>query len=328
MKVCVFGAGAIGGHVAARLARGGAAVSVVARGATLAAIREKGITVAAPDAEFHARPAASDDPAALGPQDAVVVTVKGHQLGGVAEAIGPLLRADTPVVFAMNGVPWWYFDGHGGAMDGTALPALDPGGAVRRAVREERTVGGVVYSACTITAPGRIEVESQKSRLVLGWPDGRATGALGELAAALEAGGMGCPVVPDIRREVWAKLVSNLSNGPLCLLSRQGLARTLDDPAMREAARAGLAEGIAIARGLGIALELDVAARVEASRSTAHKPSILQDMEAGKAIEMEAMLVQPLALARMAGVATPVLDLVVGLARKAAEATGQYAPAA
>ena len=328
MKVCVFGAGAIGGHVAARLVRGGAEVSVVARGATLAAIREKGITVAARDAEFRAEVAASDDPAALGPQDFVVVTVKGHQLGGVAEAIGPLLRADTPVAFVMNGIPWWYFDRHGGALDGTALPALDPGGAMRRAVGVERAVGGVVYSACTITAPGRIEVENEKSRVVLGWPGGGMDGRLAALAAALEAGGMGCPVVPDIRREVWAKLVSNLSNGPLCLLSRQGIGPTLEDEAARAAARAGLAEGVAIARGLGIVLEMDVAARVEASRSVAHKPSILQDMEAGKAIEMEAMLVQPLALARMAGVETPVLDLLVGLSRKAAEATGQYAPAA
>ena len=328
MRVCVFGAGAIGGHLAARLARGGAEVSVVARGATLAAIRERGITVVARDATFEARPAASDDPAALGPQDLVVVTVKGHQLPGVAEGIGPLLRADTPVAFVMNGIPWWYFDRHGGPLDGTALPALDPGGAVRRAVGVERTVGGVVYSACTITAPGRIEVENERSRVVLGGPDGTVAEPVRALAAALEAGGMGAPIVPDIRREVWAKLVSNLSNGPLCLLSRQGLAATLRDPAVLEAARAGLAEGAAIARGLGIPLDIDPGARTEASRGIVHKPSILQDMEAGKPVEMEAMLVQPLALARMAGVPTPVLDLVVGLARSAAEATGQYRPAA
>ncbi|TPG47077.1 2-dehydropantoate 2-reductase [Roseomonas nepalensis] len=328
MRVCVFGAGAIGGHLAARLARGGAEVSVVARGATLAAIRERGITVVARDATFEARPAASDDPAALGPQDAVVVTVKGHQLAGVAAGIAPLRRAGTPVAFVMNGIPWWYFDRHGGPLDGTALPAIDPGGAVRAAVGVERTVGGVVYSACTITAPGRIEVENERSRVVFGGLDGTVGEPVRALAAALEAGGMGAPIVPDIRREVWAKLVSNLSNGPLCLLSRQGLAATLRDPAALEAARAGLEEGVAIARGLGIALDVDPAARVAASRSTAHKPSILQDMEAGKPIEMEAMLVQPLALARMAGVPTPVLDLLVGLARSAAEATGQYRPAA
>jgi len=328
VKVCVFGAGAIGGHVAARLARGGAAVSVVARGANLAAIRERGLTIVAKDATFEARPAASDNPAELGPQDAVVVTVKGHQLAGVAEAIGPLLAPDTPVAFVMNGIPWWYFDRHGGPLDGTALPALDPGGAIRRAVGVERTVGGVVYSACTIREPGRITVENDRSRVVLGGLDGQLGTRGRALAAALEAGGLDAPVVPDIRREVWGKLISNLSNGPLCLLSRQALGATLEDPAARRAAEEGLAEGVAIAKGLGIPLQVDVAAKVEATSTSKHKPSILQDLEAGKALELEAMLVQPLALARMVGVATPVLDLLVGLARKAAEASGQYRPAA
>ncbi|SHJ54164.1 2-dehydropantoate 2-reductase [Roseomonas rosea] len=326
MKVCVFGAGAIGGHVAGRLARGGAEVSVVARGATLSAIRERGLTVVAKDATFECRPRASADPAELGPQDAVVVTVKGHQLPGVAAAIAPLLRPDTPVAFVMNGIPWWYFDRHGGALDGTALPALDPGGAIRRAVGVERTIGGVVYSACTVTEPGCIEVENASSKVILGELDGRASEPTAALAGLLEAGGMGCPVASDIRREVWLKLVSNLSFGPLCLLSRQGIAATLAEPALRQAALEGLSEGAAIARGLGIELDFDPAARVEASSRIAHKPSILQDMEAGRPVEMEAMLLQPLALARMAGVKTPVLDLLVGLARKAAEVTGQYKP--
>ncbi|MFC7737945.1 ketopantoate reductase family protein [Roseomonas sp. GCM10028921] len=326
MKVCVFGAGAIGGHLAARLVRGGAEVSVVARGANLAAIRERGITVEAKDATFEARPAASEDPTAFGPQDAVVVTVKGHQLPGVAASIAPLLRPDTAVAFVMNGIPWWYFDRHGGALDGTALPALDPSGAIRAAVGVERTLGGVVYSACTVTEPGRIVVENERSRVVLGAPGGEAGEGAQALSSALEAGGVACPVVPDIRREVWMKLVSNLAFGPLCLLSRGGLAATLADPAIRAAAKASLEEGAAIARGLGIPLELDVEARLGASASIAHKPSILQDMEAGKPIEMEAMLLQPLALARMAGVPTAVLELTVALARKAAEASGQYAP--
>lgn len=327
MKVCVFGAGAIGGHLAGRLARGGAEVSVVARGATLEAIRRRGITVAAKDATFETRPRASADPAELGPQDAVVVTVKGHQLPGVAAAIAPLLRPDTPVAFVMNGIPWWYFDRHGGALDGTALPALDPGGAIRRAVGVERTLGGVVYSACTVTEPGRVEVENADGRVILGELDGSMGQRAEALAAILRAGGIGCPVVPDIRREVWLKLVSNLTFGPLCLLSRQGIGPTLAEPAIWRTALAGLSEGASIARGLGIALDFDPEARVKGSSRVAHKPSILQDMEAGRPIEMEAMLLQPLALARMAGVETPVLDLLIGLARKAAEASGQYVPA-
>ncbi|MFH5925104.1 ketopantoate reductase family protein [Roseomonas xinghualingensis] len=327
MRICVFGAGAIGGHLAGRLARGGAEVSVIARGSYLAAIREKGLTVEAPDGRFHSRPGATDDPSELGPQDAVVVTVKGQGLPGVAEAIAPLLGPQTSVAFVMNGIPWWYFDRHGGALDGRPLPALDPGGAVRRVIGVERTIGGVVYSACTVTEPGVVHVAAPGNRVILGEPDGRISERAQALSAALEAGGMKSPVVPDIRREVWLKLVANLTSGPLCLLSRQGMQQTLADPALREAARAGMEEGLAIARGLGLAVEMDVAKRVEASAKVAHKPSILQDMEAGKPLEMEAMLVQPLALARLTGVETPVLDLLVALARKAAEATGQYVPA-
>ncbi|WP_338662053.1 2-dehydropantoate 2-reductase [Pararoseomonas sp. SCSIO 73927] len=327
MKVCIFGAGAIGGHLAGRLARGGAEVSVVARGPALSAIREKGLTVQAPDATFTVRPAASDDPAALGPQDAVVVTVKGHQLPGAAAAIAPLLGPETAVAFVMNGIPWWYFDRHGGALDGRALPALDPGGAVRAAVGVRRTIGGVVYSACTVTEPGTVHVENAGGKVILGELDGSASGRVEALSAAIAAGGLASPVVPDIRREVWLKLVSNISFGPLCLLSRQGIGPTLAEPVLRAAAVRALEEARAIARRLGIPLEFDVDARVKGSEGVAHKPSILQDMEAGKAVEMEAMLVQPLALARMAGVETPTLDLLVGLARKAAEASGQYAPA-
>ncbi len=172
MKICVFGAGAIGGHLAARLAHGGADVSVVARGAHLAAIRANGLRLEAPDANFTVKVAATDDPATLGPQDAVLVTVKAPALGSVAASIAPLLGPDTPVVFVINGIPWWYFDQHGGALDGTPLDSLDPGGAVRAAIGPARAIGGVVYSACTVTAPGVIEVEHLRNRLVLGELDG------------------------------------------------------------------------------------------------------------------------------------------------------------
>jgi 2-dehydropantoate 2-reductase len=328
MKICVFGAGAIGGHLAGRLANGGAEVSVVARGAYLAAIREKGLTVKAPDGTFHSRPAATDDPAALGQQDAVIVTAKGPALPSVAAAIAPLLRPDTPVAFVMNGIPWWYFDHHGGTLDGTPLPALDPGGAVRRAVGVERTIGGVVYSACTVTEPGTVVVEHARNRVILGELDGRISKRAEALAAALKAGGLGAPVVPDIRKEIWLKLMANLANGPLCILTRQGIGNVIEDPTLRAALRTGLLEAGSIARGLGIEAEMDVDARIALSKGLAHKPSILQDLEAGKPMELEAMMIQPLALARLAGVETPVLDLLVALSRQAGEAAGLYgAPA-
>ncbi|WP_426956604.1 ketopantoate reductase family protein [Muricoccus radiodurans] len=326
MRICIFGAGAIGGHLAVRLAQGGAEVSVIARGAYLDGIRADGLTITAPDGTFHARPAATDDPASLGPQDAVIVTVKGPALGSVAAAIGPLLGPVTPVAFVMNGIPWWYFDRHGGPMDGKRLPALDPGDAVRRAVGVERTIGGVVYSACTVTKPGHIFVEHARNRVVLGELDGRISDRAEALAAALRAGGISSPVVPDIRKAVWEKLIANIGSGPLCVVARQGIAGVLADPAIRAAAAANLREAAAIAGGLGIPIEMDPEARLKVSETIAHKPSILQDLEAGKPMELEAIFLQPLALARMAGVATPSLDLSVALARKAAEAAGLYAP--
>lgn len=215
MQVCVFGAGAIGGHLAGRLARGGAVVSAVARGRHLLAIQADGLRVQAPDADMHARIQASADPAALGPQDAVTVAVKAPALPQVAAVIGPLLRPDTAVAFVMNGIPWWYYHGHGSAEDGQRLPRLDPGGAVWDAAGADRAVGGVVYSACTVTAPGVVHVESGCSRLVLGEPCGPVRPRTEALAAALRAGGLQVDVTDRIRDAVWAKLLLNLGSGPL-----------------------------------------------------------------------------------------------------------------
>ena len=172
MRVCVYGAGAIGGHLAVRLARGGAEVSVLARGPHLAAIQHDGLTVHTSEGQLHARVQASDDPKALGPQDAVLVTVKAPALPAVAAGIGPLLKPDTPVAFVMNGIPWFYFHGIGGALEGRRLPKIDPGDALWRAVGPERAIAGVVYAASAVIAPGVIELENPNSRVVLGEPDG------------------------------------------------------------------------------------------------------------------------------------------------------------
>ena len=203
MRIAIYGAGAIGGHLAARLVRGGAEVSVVARGAQLAAIRERGIRVVAPDWDGVVPVAASDDPAALGRQDAVLVTVKAPALASVAAGIAPLLGPDTPVVFVMNGVPWWYFHAHGGKLDGGHLAQVDPGGAMWDAAGPDRAVGGVVYSACTVVEPGVIAVANKRSKLVIGEPDGRMTGRMAAIAAPLQAAGIVsieslAPVVVDI----------------------------------------------------------------------------------------------------------------------------------
>lgn len=324
MKVCVFGAGAIGGHLAVRLAKGGAEVSVVARGGILDAIRSRGLTINAPDGPSTAHLRATDDPRDLGPQDAVIVTAKGHHLPGVAAGIAPLLGPDTPVAFVMNGIPWWYFDRHGGELEGHPLPALDPGGAIRRAVGVERTIGGVVYSACTVTEPGVIFVEHGSNRVILGEPDGTLSDRVKRLAAALEAGGLGAPVVPDIRREVWLKLVSNLSNGPLSLCTRQDVATTVSDPAIERFYRAALDEAAAVARALGQETRLDVDDRLRFGRALHHRASILQDLDAGKPVELDAMGIVPLHLARLVGVETPILDMWIAMARMVARHHGLY----
>jgi 2-dehydropantoate 2-reductase len=323
MKICVYGAGAIGGHIAARLARGGAEVSLVARGAHLAAIRSNGLTVHAHDGTHHSRPHASDDPRSLGAQDAVIVTVKAPALPSVASGIAPLLREDTPVAFVMNGIPWWYFDSDGGPHEGLRLPEADPGDALRQSVGIARTIGGVVYSATEVVAPGVVKSEHGNIRVILGEPDGRISARANAISEVLAAGGMPCPVTPDIRAEIWAKLLGNLSSGPLCVLARMGVRDTYADPLIREAAYRCAEEGRAIAAALGRPLPPAASERVR-NASMAHKPSILQDLELGRPMEIDTLFALPLKLARLTGVETPQLDLLVALVKQAARASGLY----
>ena len=323
MRICVYGAGAIGGHIAARLAKGGADVSVVARGPHLRAMQADGLSVAAADGVLHCRPRASDDPATLGPQDAVIVTTKVTALSQVAAGIAPLLGPDTAVAFVTNGIPWWYFDRT--ARDGRRLPLLDPGEAVRDAVGIHRTLGGIVYSAATVTRPGHVEALAPDNRVVLGELDGAMTPRLQALADAIAAGGIGGVATPDIRGAVWAKLLGNMMNGPLCLLARSSMQDTLADPVIRQAAIAAAREVMAIAAAYGHPITGQTPEdRIARSSKIAHRPSILQDLDAGRAMEIDALFTVPLQLAREAGVPTPILDLSVALVMRAAVAAGVH----
>jgi 2-dehydropantoate 2-reductase len=326
MRVCIYGAGAIGGHLVGRLARGGAEVSVVARGPQLDAIRARGLTVRAADAVIECRPHAAADPAELGPQDAVLVCTKITAYGAVAAGIAPLLGPDTPVAFIGNGIPWWYFDRHGGAQEGARVPEADPGDAMRDAVGSARTIGGVVYSACSVPEPGVIDVTSRTSKLLLGEPDGTRSDRALAIAAACKAGGLPCSVVPDIRTEVWAKLLNNLSNGPICLLTRQHMQASFADPVLREAAVRVVEEGLALAAAMGRPVPGAAEERVTLSADLPHKPSILQDQEAGRPMEIDPLFQAPLRLARERGVAMPTLALLVALVTEAATASGVYRP--
>ncbi|WP_207486047.1 ketopantoate reductase family protein [Arenibaculum pallidiluteum] len=325
-RICIFGAGAIGGHLAARLAEGGAEVSIVARGEQLSAIRERGIVVRTHDGTLlRCRPRiASDDPREIGPQDAVLVTVKAPALPQVAACIAPLLDPATAVAFVMNGLPWWYADGDTGPLAPLALPELDPDGALHRAVAAERVIGGVVYSACTVVEPGLIHSEHASIKLVLGEPDGRVGARAGAIANFFQAGGMPCEVTPDIRAEVWGKLLGNLASGPLCLLSRRSMLETFSDPAIRAAAVRIVEEGMALAAAvLGHPLGGSAETRIARLADTDHKPSILQDLEMGRPLEVQALFSLPLRLARIAGVPTPTLDLMVALAARTAGLGGR-----
>lgn len=324
MRICVYGAGAIGGHLAVRLARGGAEVSVLARGPHLAAIQRDGLTVHASDGQHNVRVQASDDAKALGPQDAVIVTVKAPALPAVAAGIGPLLKSDTSVAFVMNGIPWFYFHGIGGKLEGHRLPKIDPDDALWRTVGPERAMAGVVYAASAVIAPGVIEVENADPRIVLGEPDDRESQRVQAIASHINAGGMTAIVSTKIRDEIWNKLLGNLGNGPLAVLTQVSIKNLYQEPTCVDAARRVMEEAQAVANALGAHPSGNHAKRIEHGRNLDHKPSILQDLELGRPMEIDGIFDAPLELARAAGVATPTLDLLVAMAKVRARAAGLY----
>ena len=324
MKICVYGAGAIGGHLAARLHKAGAEVSVVARGAHLAAIQANGLTVHAIDGMHHAKVRASADPVELGKQDAVFVTVKAPALPAVAASIGPLLGPDTPVAFVMNGIPWWYFDGLPGPHAGTSLPRIDPDDLLRRALGPHRAIGGVVYSASAVTAPGVVVVEQPKSRVILGEPDGTLSDRVLTLSGLITTGGISGEATPVIRDEIWNKLISNLAGGTLAVLTGSAPKGIYTEPATEQAALRMMHEATAIARALGADPNTNHAQRIGGQRSMDHKPSILQDLELERPMEIDGMFDAPLVLAHLAGVEVPTLELLVALCKLRARSAGLY----
>jgi 2-dehydropantoate 2-reductase len=325
VRICVFGAGSVGGYLAGFLARGGADVSVVARGAHLAAIRANGLKVETPDGSITVRLAASDDPAELGQQDAVLVTVKAPALGAVAATIAPLLGPDTPVAFAMNGIPWWYFHAHGGPLDGRRLPRLDPDNALWNTIGPQRAVGGVFWPACSVPAPGVVRLLTGAGRgTTFGEPDGSTTPRLTALADAFRAAELPVAIVGNIRELIWQKLAFNLSAGPMCVLTQSPVRATHEEPALIECSRRLLAEAEALALAMGHRLDIDAERVVATNLRLEHRPSILQDLEAGRPMEIDALYTVPLDMARLMGVAMPTLELMASLIKVKARAMGMY----
>jgi 2-dehydropantoate 2-reductase len=326
VRICIFGAGSVGGYLAGFLAKGGAEVSVVARGAHLAAIRSDGLTVETQDGAINVTVPASDDPADLGSQDVVIVTVKAPALPAVAATIGPLLCSETAVAFAMNGVPWWYFHAHGGPFDGRRLSRLDPGDALWNMVGPERAIGGIFWPACSVPAPGVVRLLSGAGRgTVFGEPDGAMTPRIESLAAAFRAANLPVTIAGNIRELIWQKLAFNLSAGPMCVLTQSPVRATHEEPTLIECSRRMLAEAEAIALAMGHRLDLDPDRVVAANTRLAHRPSILKDLEAGRPMEIDALYTVPLDMARLMGVPTPTLDLLAAMIKTKARARGLYA---
>jgi len=325
VRICVYGAGAVGGHFAAQLAAAGHEVSVVARGAHLEAMRRNGLTLLKGERRIVARVRAAERPADLGRVDHVLVTLKATGLGALAEGIGPLLGSDTGVVFAQNGIPWWYAQGLSGGRPPPELARLDPGGRLARAVAPQRVIGGVIYSANEVLEPGVVRNDApQRNMLVLGEPDGSKSGRLAALSAALAQAEVQAPVEHDIRRSVWAKLLINVGSSALGVVTGETVKAVMADPALAELRRRVHEEGRRIAAAHGVDPEGAPLPPPHQAGGPQHKTSMLQDYERGRPMEIDAILMAPLWFARAAGVAAPGLEALAALAAHKARSQGLY----
>jgi 2-dehydropantoate 2-reductase len=327
MRICVYGAGSIGGNFATRLAAAGNEVSVVVRGAHLEAIRANGLTLQAGDRKVVAKVAASDRPADLGPQDAVLVTLKSSGQHVLPDTIGPLLRADTMVAFVQNGIPWWYGHGLGARPRSPDLPRLDPGGALATAVGLERTLGAVVTSSNHVIAPGVVRnISPERNTLWVAETDDRQSPRVLALRQTLIAAGIASPPTTDIRYDIWHKLMANLCGSTLCLILREPTT-ILGDPTVNPMAKRAHAEALALAAAHGVMLDDSPEKRFGPARVYPdHRPSILQDYELGRPMEIESLVRAPIAFARTAGIATPTLDAIEAICVRLATAKGLYTP--
>jgi len=318
MKLCVFGAGAVGGHLAAKLAASGHDVSVVARGAHLAALQQHGVKLLHGERTIAARVRAAPRAAELGPQDAVLVTLKANMLDAFAGQCAPLLRPDTAVVFIQNGIPWWYDD---------RLTRLDPDGKLSKSIMKQHVLGGVAYSANEVIEPGVIENHVPGNNMVvIGEIDHRQTPRVAALREALERADVSSPAVEDVRQSIWSKLAQIFANSTVCTITGATVAAARADRELARLLKTAGDEVRAVARALGVQVEKapERPAGGHSSTAAAHKPSMLQDYERGRPMEIEAQLKAPLELARAARVATPTLDALVALTAYKAAAKGLY----
>jgi 2-dehydropantoate 2-reductase len=324
MKVCIFGSGATGGYMGVELARAGAEVSLIARGAHLQAIRENGLKLLIGEEEHVAHASATDDPKELGPQDYVIIALKAHSIPGAVESIAPLLGNDTAVVTASNGIPYWYFHQHGGALQNSVLQSVDPDGKQWRFLKPERAIGCIVYPATEVVEPGVIK-HVYGNKFPLGEPSGERTERVEKLSSLLTGAGFDAPVLDRIRDEIWLKLWGNLCFNPISALTHATLDVIASDPGTRAVARAMMTEAQAIAEKLGVKFRVDIERRINgAGRVGAHKTSMLQDLERRRPMEIDALVAVIQEMGQLTGTPTPTIDTVLALVRQRAKIAGLH----
>ena len=330
MKITIFGAGAVGGHVAARLAAGAAAsgieVAAVARGAQLAAIAERGVTLLIGEDRCQARIHVTDRPDTLGVQDVVFVALKSSTLPQAAPSIAPLLGPETSVVFAMNGIPWWYlYRCPDNRLPRPDLSLLDPGGVLARTIGLERVIGCMINSPNTVVEPGVIRnMPGAKNRFTLGEPDGTVSRRVEAISAAFERAGVKAPVSTAIRNEIWEKLLRNLSTSPICAMTGEPISAISRHPELFGLCKALMAEGLATARAHGSDPGITVEEVYARPPTMPHKSSMLQDFEASRPPEIDGILTSVQEFARAAGVPTPHIDAITALVIEKGRRMGLY----
>jgi 2-dehydropantoate 2-reductase len=324
MRICIYGAGAIGGYMGVLLSRAGAEVSLIARGAHLEAMQRNGVKLLTDHQEYVAHPRCTDDPAELGPQDLVVIAVKAHSVPAIVPAMRPLIGNETALLTAVNGIPYWYFYRHGGKWQDSIVESVDPDGIQWRMLGPERAIGCVVYPATEVVEPGVIQ-HVYGNKLPIGEPDGTGSPRVQRIAEILSAAGFDAPIRERIRDEIWLKLWGNLCFNPISALTCATLDVICADPGTRAVARAMMLEAKAIAEPLGVHFRVDIERRIDgAGRVGAHKTSMLQDLERGRAMEIDALVTSVQELGRRVEVPTPTIDTVLALVRQRAKLAGLH----
>ena len=322
MKICIYGAGAIGSYLGAELALTGYEVSLIARGPHLEAMRASGLTLLIEGEKKVVQVACTDDPAQVGPQDYVIITLKAHSVSPVVEQMVPLLGPETAVVTAQNGIPWWYCHKLKGPLEDQLLESADPGGRIWNVLGPERAIGCVVYPSCEIVEPGVIK-HIQGKRFMLGEPDGSKSERVLALSEALMAAGLKAPVRPRIRDDIWLKLWGNVSFNPVSVLTLATLEQITADDGVRGVVRDLMTEAQGVAHALGVKFPVDVDKRIGwAGDVGAHKTSMLQDLESGRPMEIDALVGTVSEMGRLTGVPTPTIDVVLAMVRLRARVAG------